>query len=158
MRKVPFKNYIIAIIIMVITILATLISANLYRDSADIKNKNYLNTFQEIKIDEIDNYIVETHDVMIYMTDRELSNKKIDRDFESIITKNDKKEYVVFLNLFGLDDTELNELAKKYNINKELLKSNTLVFFKEGKASRIINFTEKSVKLTNEYISNYYGE
>ncbi len=158
MRKVPLKNYVIAIIIMVMTILVTLVSANIYRDSVDIKNKNYLNNLSVINIDEIDNYVVESHDIMIYMTDRELTNKKIDRDFESIITKNNKKEYVVFLNLFGLDDTTLDNFSKKYNIDKGLLKSNTLVIFKDGKVSKVINFTEKNVKLTNEYISSFYGE
>ena len=105
MRKVPVKNYVIAVIIMIVTILLTFICANIYRDSVDLKNKNYLNSLSVINKDEIDNYVVEAHDIMIYMTDRELTNKKIDRDFESIITKNDKKEYVVFLNLSGLDES-----------------------------------------------------
>ena len=158
MRKVPVRNYIVAVIVMVVTILATLISANIYMDSIDMKNKNYLNTLSAINVDEIDSYVVEAHDIMIYMTDRELTNKKIDRDFESIITKKDKKEYVVFLNLNGLDDTFYSNFSSKYNVDKGSLKSNTLIIFKDGKVNKVINFNEKSVKLTNEYIRNFYGE
>ena len=40
MRKVPVKNYVIAVIIMIVTILLTFICANIYRDSVDLKNKN----------------------------------------------------------------------------------------------------------------------
>ena len=158
MRKVPVKNYVIAAIIMIVTILLTFICANIYRDSVDLKNKNYLNSLSVINKDEIDNYVVEAHDIMIYMTDRELTNKKIDRDFESIITKNDKKEYVVFLNLSGLDESFYTEFSKKYNVDRGLLKSNTLVIFRDAKLSKVINFNEKNVKLTDDYISNFYGE
>ena len=158
MRKVPVRNYIVAVIVMVVTIFATLISANIYMDSVDMKNKNYLNTLSAINVDEIDSYVVEAHDIMIYMTDRELTNKKIDRDFDSIITKKDKKEYVVFLNLNGLDDTFYSNFSSQYNVDKGSLKSNTLIIFKDGKVNKVINFNEKSVKLTNEYIRNFYGE
>ena len=74
---------------------------------------------------------------MIYMTDRETTDKIIDKKFESIITKENKKEYVVFLNLNGLDDEFYNNFSNKYQIEKELLKSNTLVIFKNGKIKEI---------------------
>lgn len=153
MRKIPVKNYGIAVIIMIATILITFILASIYMDSINVDDKEYLNTISEIKIEEIDNYIIEAHDIMIYVTDSENSNKIVDRDFEKIINKYNLNQEVVYLNLNGLDES----FFKKYNINGSL-KPNTLLIFKEGKIAKIINLNEKNVKLTNDYISSYYGE
>lgn len=157
MRKIPVKNYVIAVIIMIITILATLIAASIYLDSVDINSKEYLNTLSEIKFDEIDNYIIEAHDVIIYITDSESSNKVVDREFERIINKYNLNQDVVYLNLNGLDESLYNVFALKYNINGTI-NSNTLLIFKDGTLTKTINLNERNVKLTNKYINNFYGE
>ena len=157
MRKIPVKNYAIAVVIMIITILATFISASIYLDNVNVFDKEYLKNLSEIKIDEIDNYIIEAHDIMIYATDSESTNKYVDREFEKIINKYNLSQDIVYLNLNEIDDTLYKEFIKKYNINGEI-NSNTLLIFKDGTLSKIINLNERNVELTNKYINNFYGE
>lgn len=157
MRKIPVKNYVVAVIIMIITILATFIAASIYLDSVDVNNKEYLNSLSEIKMDEVDNYIIEAHDIIIYVTDSKSTNKLVDREFEKIINRYNLNQDVVYLNLNELDESIYNAFALKYNINGTL-NSNSLLIFKDGMLAKIINLNEKNVKLTHKYINSFYGE
>ena len=156
MRQIPVKNYVLAVFIVVSTILITLIAANIYMDRNDYNNKNYLKDLNEIKLEEIENYIVEAHDIMIYVTNSESTNKIIDKKFKDMIKDNDYNQDVVYLNLNDIDELLYKAFKDKYGVSDT--KNNTLFIFKDGKLTKEINFNEKNISLALDYIKVYYGE
>lgn len=156
MRQIPVKNYVLAVFIVVSTILITLIAANIYMNRNDYNNKNYLKDLNEIKLEEIENYIVEAHDIMIYVTNSESTNKIIDKKFKDMIKDNDYNQDVVYLNLNDIDELLYKSFKDKYGVSDT--KNNTLFIFKDGKLTKEINFNEKNISLALDYIKVYYGE
>ena len=158
MRKIPTGNYFFAVLIMIITLVLTFTLAKFYYNSTNIEDREYLTFLSEVKPDELNNYIVDNHDVMIYMTDSENSDKKIDSSVEKILTKSDHVKEVVYLNLSGLNSEFYDTFSSKYNVNNGAIKTNSFVIIKDEKVKKIINLNERNVKQLDRYIDTFFGE
>ena len=156
MRKIPKKNYIIAIIFVTLTLLATYILANTYLDVKEVEDKEYMNFLSQIMPEELDNFIVESHDGMIYMTDN--NSLYIDKVVKKVIVSNDYVKDTVYIDLSLVDDNFYNTLSSKYNISREKLKGNNLVIIKNQKIVKVINLNEENVKRLKKIIKNFYEE
>lgn len=158
MRKIPFRNYIIAVCIMILTLLLTFIAVKTYLDSQNLNNENYMNFLSEVMPEELDSYIIDNHDTIIYMTNIEETNKKIDAKVQKILTNNEHIKDTIYLNLNNVDDSFYDNFASKYNIDKSLLKSNSFILIQEGEVVKVINLNEKNIKKLHQYIDDFYGE
>ncbi len=158
MRKIPTRNYLIAVIVMILTLILTVVLAKFYYDSTHPTDENYLEFLSEVKPEELDNYLVENHDIMIYVTDSETTDKKIDFQVKKILTKNDYIKDVVYLNLNGLDEDFYNKFSSKYNINSSSIVNNTLIIIKEEQVKKVINLNDNNVKQIHKYIDVFFGD
>ena len=101
MKRIPLKNYFILGIILVSSIFIVLYINKLYLSTKN--NDNILNEFiKEIKTQEIDNYIIENPNFIIYLGYKNNDNKSFEKKFKKFWRKTRKIEsaYIVELITF----------------------------------------------------------
>lgn len=159
-REIPMKNYVVTLVIAVATIVLTLTLAINYKNKVMHDNENIMTTFlSEIKTEELDNYITENHDIMIYLIS---DNEKdaIQQKVKNVIMKNDYTKDMVVLNI-NVDTELISNLKDKYfseSLKNVELKENNILFVKEGKIVDILNVDLENVKTLKKYINtNFYG-
>ena len=75
MRQIPKKNYIILVILIVITVLLTFILFDIYRNKDKVTSDFYRYS-NKITNEEFDEYILESSDLIIYISDKyDLANQ-----------------------------------------------------------------------------------
>ena len=158
MKKIPMINYIIALIITVITFALTYVIANTYISYRNYEQENYMNYLSQVMPEEIDNYIIENHDLIVYVTNSATTDIEIEKKVKKVLVDNDYVKDTVYLDLSNVDPNFLVDFENKYNINPDTLKENDIIIFKEEKKVRTINITENSIKKLKNYIVTYYGE
>ena len=101
MIKIPFKNYIYLLLVIVVSI-GIIYYLYLWFVEYD-KNKEYKsvlsNVLQVINDNELDSYIVENEDAIIYVGVSNISkNRQYDKKFKKIINENDLEKKILYLN------------------------------------------------------------
>ena len=139
MRKVPFKNYMFLVMIIVFTVFVTMLIANLYKDSKRVESDfyKYANT---ISNKEFDVYVTEYPNSIIYIYDKYSYQYK---EFEEEL-KNKVEELYSKNNLVYIDKRELN---KKFISN---MKENYSIDLKYNGKPIIIIISDKMVVSVNE--------
>lgn len=145
-KKLPFKNYILLSIILIITIIITILFFKLYANNE--KNNALINDeyLRIINYNEIDNYLVENKDVVIYISSP--SDKKMinfEKEFKNIITK-----YALNNNILSLN-TEDNSSVK---IKNDKIVVPSIVIYKDGKIDSLFDLKKNnySTKKLKEYL------
>lgn len=150
-RKIPFKNYLLLILIGTFTIAVTLYinawikSYNTHKISVSPLSGNV----SEINIDEMNVSLSETRDVILYVS---YTNDKTIYSSESKLFSKLKKEnmldYLIYLNVTDyLEDNEyINILKNKFpSISSDLVKAPLFIYFRNGEPVSVINSTGKIV-------------
>ena len=132
MREVPKKNYIIMLIIIITIVLVTIFLSNIYNNRFQ-KTSVLYNYLSEIKKKDLDAYLVEKPDIIIYASNKyNNSNEEQERKIMQQIIDNNIYEYIVYLNLEDKKLNILNSLNKKYD-GKLKNKLPVLIVFENGK-------------------------
>lgn len=152
LREVPFKNYIYLFLILLASILLLIYVYTWY----DTYNKNKLNTsimheyLTVINYNELDNYIVENKDAIIYVSI--LGNEDInnfERKFKSVVLENNLKNSILYLDI---TNENIGSVTKKLNIEEEFP---YLVVYTNGVITDTYNIkeTKYSSKKTLKYLN-----
>ena len=158
MKKIPMINYIIALIITVITFALTYVIANTYISYRNYEQENYMNYLSQVMPEEIDNYIIENHDLIVYVTNSATTDIEIEKKVKKVLVDNNYVKDTIYLDLNNIDPNFLVDFENKYSISPDTLKENTIIIFKGEKKVKTINLTESSIKKLKNYIVTYYGE
>lgn len=137
MRDIPKKNYFILLIMMLLVITITIALMNIYNNRIK-KTSIMYNYLSEIKENDLDAYLIENPNIIIYMADKyDLSNSQIEKKLKKQMIKNNINDYFVFLNLND-NINFINQLNEKYqgNIVKKLP---VVVVFEDGKIKESFN-------------------
>ena len=146
-RKIPKKNYIYYIFMIIITVIITL---SFFTLNNIIKNKklenSYLNGYvNEVKINEITNIISEpSTDLFILLT--KTNNNDIYNDeikIKQVLVKNDLRDSFVYIIL--KDTNELNKL-----LNTDINNIPSIIYLKNGKVVKYIEKTNE-IDLSSEF-------
>lgn len=107
MRKIPKKNYIIFLLMIVAVVVIVFYLCNAYNFRMNYKYVSPMNSFiTEIKVDDIENYIVENSLVVIYVSNKKDDTlKEREEKFKKLLTKYNIHQYFVYLDMSL--DTEL---------------------------------------------------
>ena len=145
-KKLPFKNYILLSIVLIITIIITILFFKLYANNE--KNNALINDeyLRIINYNEIDNYLVENKDVVIYISSP--SDKKMinfEKEFKNIITKYALNNNILSLNI------EDNSSVK---IKNDKIVVPSIVIYKDGKIDSLFDLKKNnySTKKLKEYL------
>ena len=120
MRQIPKKNYIILVILIVITVLLTFILFDIYRNKDKVTSDFYRYS-NKITNEEFDEYILESSDLIIYISDKyDLANQNFENKFKNKIDSLNLKNKLIFIDKEELNSKFLNELKNKYGLNINL--------------------------------------
>ena len=128
MRKIPFKNYIYYVLLIIVTILLTLFLSNSYLDKKK-KESEFYNYSNKITWKELDEFIIENPDAILYIGNKyDNGNKDFEKQLEEKIEELNIKEKIVFINF---NNKLSNKLNLKYKLNINANKLPVIVFFNE---------------------------
>ena len=140
MKRIPLKNYFILGIILVSSIFIVLYINKLYLSTKN--NDNILNGFiKEIKTQEIDNYIIENPNFIIYLGYKNNDNKSFEKKFKKLVTKYDLQKDIVFIDISQFNDETFNKFCKKY-ADKLLEKDSSLIIVDNQKVIDVLDITK----------------
>ncbi len=138
MREVPAKNYLILTFLAIGVVLISLILMNMYKtNNKEVYYSSVVkDVVNEIVYDDLDNYIQETPNFVLYINDSSKKNKKIQRAVKKIIMDNDIEQYVVYIE-------KTDDVIKKYSLD-----SNTPIFvaYENGTIVEIMSKDDYSTK------------
>ena len=140
-KKIPKKNYIIVALISIFTILLTLFLMNKYNSNKTSENITFVS---EIKENELNNYVTERQEVIIYMSSSTNENiKELENDLEKYTKKKNLKDGYVYLDLSKVDSNFYNEFYINYlnesYTGKFKIEEPSLIIIRNGKVESYLN-------------------
>lgn len=136
MREIPKKNYAIMTIIVLGIIIVTILLAQIYNNSFR-KTSIMYNYLSEIKKGDIDTYLTEKPNIILYITDKyDISNDNIEQKIKNKIIKYNIKDYFVFLDLNQQNLNYIEYLNEKYDGTLKN-KIPMIIIFEEGKIKNV---------------------
>lgn len=146
MRKVPLKNYFILTLILVLSILIVFYLVKIYNSTIHNTNdKQILNKIKEITILELDNYIVENPNIVIYLMDSDYKSISFEKKLNQVIVEHDLQSQFVLINIANNIYQEYDKTANVNFKNKSILKEvpiNSLVIIENKKIKRFIKIND----------------
>ena len=109
MNKVPFKNYVFLLLIIVFTVFITLFVSTLYKDSKRIET-NFYTYSNKITNKDFELYITENPNTIIYIYDKYNNSRK---EFEENLKNKLEAKYLTN-NFVYMDKRELNKNLINY--------------------------------------------
>lgn len=148
LRKVPFKNYIILGIVLLVSMFLLYyfyMWVDAYNESK--LNKPIMDKYMEvINYNELDNYLIENPNTIIYVS--VLENKEV-RDFEKKFKKlfinNEIDNKILYLDITNeINDKSVKEMLKeRYSINSvSILNVPNIIVFDDGNLKTIYSISE----------------
>ena len=169
MKKIPKKNY----IILVLIILATLFLVFFIRDRY-ISKKEYnsmtnerIDFIFEIKEDELESYLMENREVVIYMASSSDNNVvNFEYELKQYVKEEQLGKEVVYINLNNVSEDFFDKFKDKYfSVNlkaskTELIKQPNMLIVENGKVVSIMYNTNKIINIedTKTYLNKYVDE
>lgn len=160
-RDIPKKNYLIVALMTIIIVALVLYLAKLYTNSnTDQKHSLMSNYLSNVTVQELDNYLLENPNIIIYWADNEdTSNTKFEKKLKKYIVEHDLQRNLIFVSTNNLTKEDTDKIANKY-LNSELKNKNVnldikpnLIIVEEGKIVEILYTYKQDMKI--EYIKEY---
>ena len=144
-REIPKKNYFIVLAIGAVTIAVVLYVATLYKNTKFNDEKSVISDYLfNINVEELDNYLLENPDVVIYWANSEdLENAKFEKKLKKFIIKKDLQKQFIFLEVKGIEDKTILDVEKKYLTKNASLNNYPLILIvKDGKINEVIKSSQ----------------
>ena len=146
-KKIPMKNYIILMLLFIITFLLTFylyrwyVVYSTYQDNIPVIK----DSLTELTEEEMEHYIDENPISTVYIcTANDSSCRNFEKNFKKIIEKNSLKEYIIYVRL---TDDNKDEFINRFNSNhpykkSALTKYPAIILFEDGEVSDILQETD----------------
>ena len=164
-KEIPYKNYIILVLVFLMTILVTLYVRDWYNTTKVYYAQNSVMTkvVKEIKSEEISNYILENQRFILYVSSGQNSQiKDFEDEFKNLIQNLDISDDVLYMNLDGVNtgsfyDLLKNNYVRNSKIKNQIVDSNSsLYLFTDGKVSGVLNnVSDYSIKRLENIIKSW---
>lgn len=157
MKKIPLKNYVILGVILIVSVIAVLYANNWLKETKKqyVDNTVIFDFIREVKVSEIDDYVVENPNFIVYLTSKSNRNNiKFENDLEKFLTDNDLQKEFVFINIDDFQSENYsNFINKYYALNSSVTLTDSIIIFDEQKISDI--FYDVSDGLTIKNVKNF---
>ena len=145
MRVIPIKNYLITGLIIIATTLIVLFLVDYYENSKKYAVNDRMDILNIIDEKSIENYIVENHEVIIYMSNS--SDETIyeyEETLRAMIIDRDYEKTIVYFDTKNVGESFYDDFVTKY-FSSELINNNialnitpNLLIVIDGKVSKIL--------------------
>lgn len=155
-KEIPKKNYLIVLAIFALTVLIVLLMVRWYKNSQDmLLNNTIMKGFlAEVKEDEIDNYLMENPNILIYFTSSSnQSIKDFEKDFKRKISKEDLNNEIVYVDLDEVSKDFLSTFKNKYfeqrlkDKNFELMRIPNLILIRENEVIDVLYKSDYEINM-----------
>lgn len=144
MRTIPRKNYYIVLLLVVFTVLLTLFLSNLYKNRDNYYSSIY-NYSNRITFDELDEYLLEMSDIIIYISDKnDDSNTKFEEKFINKISSLNLKDKLIYIDKEELNKKNIEKLNKEYKIKLNIENLPVIISIVDRKVTKIENISNDS--------------
>ena len=164
-KEIPYKNYIILVLVFLMTILVTFYVRDWYNTTKVYYAQNSVMTkvVKEIKSEEISNYILENQRFILYVSSGQNSQiKEFEDEFKNLIQNLDINDDVLYMNLDGVNMESFYDLLKNnYSSNAKLKNQivssdSSLYLFTDGKIVNVLNnVSDYSIKRLENIIKSW---
>lgn len=143
-KKTPEKNYILAAIVLLISIFAIFYIIRwyaVYRE--DDLNKAIISDYlNELSYDEFSNYLIENSNAVIYMgIANDIECRKFENKLKNIVESYNLKESITYLNVTDFSRSDENYITKfndKYSDEVKISEIPIIIVFENGKIDKIL--------------------
>lgn len=132
MRKVPIKNYVLLGLLAVGVVIICFIFSSLYNKKNTGLYESIIKDVvsSEIKYDDLDNYLQENPNVVLYIYDSSKKNSRdVEKNFKKLILDKDISQYIVYIE-------KTKEVKEKYDLDKT---TPIFVAYQEGVLKEILS-------------------
>lgn len=145
-KEIPTKNYVIVIVIFIISFILIILGANWYKNYREYQLtipviSGYIN---EIGEQELDNYLFENHDTLLYIGTSEDNNcRSLEKELKDFIKKHNLRDQIIYINLNNVEnkDSFISNFNDKYATKEKIDNYPTFIIIQNGK---ILDFISKS--------------
>ena len=159
MRQIPLKNYLILFLIYLLVILFSFGLRNWYLKNN--VNSGYINeVISEIKIEELESFIQENPDVIIYFNNSKNTDLSLQQKMLNYIVKKNLTNNIVYIDTYSVDKEWFTKINNNYvidSVNIQIVPNiDNIVLIKNGKieASAVYNEALDYEKF-REFIDRY---
>lgn len=145
MREIPKKNYLLLIILFVVTAGIVFFARDIYNSRTTKQYTSVMNSFlTEIKLDDLNGYTLENSQVVIFISDKSTSSfEELEIKYKKIITEHNLQPLFVYLDVNNTSNLDL--FNQKYDVQLKLEELPILVVIMDG-------------KVTDTYLSSNFNE
>lgn len=154
-REIPQKNYYILGAVIITAIALTFYWATWYNTAKEYRMNNSVmpTVIGELTIEELDNYLLENPEIMIYMaSSKDDDIKDFEDDFKELLIKENLKNDFIYVDTSKIENQEFYQsfATKYYSENLKKKKESidiipNIVFMEDGKVTDIMYFYEKEI-------------
>lgn len=158
MKKILLKNYVVLGIILITSVVIVLFINNWLSSINEQKKEKSIiaNIIHEIKTDDIDDYILENPNFIIYMASKDDCNDvSFEKKFKSFLIDNELEKETVFLNLDEInDEIYLKFIQKYYNGANMPVFNNSIIIIENQKIRDILNGKKLKIKEVKKFLKD----
>ncbi len=162
-KKIETKNYVILLIVIVITVMAVFYARSWYITGQQYFDNNSIMTsvVSQISEDEITNCLSENLNAVIYASSGEATDVKLfEKDFKKLINKYNLTEQILYVNLDVSSDSfveTLKSFAKDSEVSSKINNTSaSLYIFKDGTLDEVIvGVNVLGIKQTEKLLKKY---
>lgn len=164
-KKIEPKNYIILLVLVVLTVFAVFYTRNLYIMSKVYYNDNsvILDVVKEVGQDEIQNYLIENPKLVLYVAPKQNSDiKKFEKTLKNLIVKEELEDSILYLDKTNTDMDKLKQTLQNISTKKVKEKidndSNVSMYIIDnGQVTNVITNADKKSKNEIKNLLQKYG-
>lgn len=160
-KIIPVKNYVILFIIIIITLLLCSYFSSWYQtnEEANMKKGIMSENLMQIKIEELDNYVLENPNKIIYLSS---SNDETIKTYENkiydYISDNNLIELFIYIDTSDIEIEKLVSILKKNSVIKDNVDysiSPNIYIVKDGKITEALYYQKENINSKDaiKYIS-----
>lgn len=143
-------NYIIYAVIVVFTLFIVFFAKKLYENGINEKSTKRINSIYEIKEKDLDNYIIENPNIVIYMSNsKDESLVKFEKEFDEYVKTNNLNKNIVYIDLKSVSKNFSKNIKNKLNINSEYDFNNkpNMIILEDSEVKTVLYYTEKNINI-----------
>lgn len=145
MKKIPLKNYLILVLLLVVSSVLVLYFINWYKEFQ--RHTSMLPEYiSEIKYVELDNYMIENPDFVIFLSSKE-NNKttNLEKNLQKWLVSNNLIKKIIFMDI---DQFDIKQFSKKYCDDFVQTKKDVMVIIVENqKVKNILSKSANEIKI-----------
>lgn len=169
MREIPAKNYVVLVFVIVATLFLVFFTRMRYLETKEYEGKinERIDTISEVKEDEINNYLMENREVVIYIAS---STDESIIDFENAlntyVSEEQLSKEIIYINLNNISEKFLKRFKNKYfdislkNTDTSILKQPNMLIVDNGKVTSLLYSEQSDITLDDvkKFLNKYVDE